>query len=201
MVNETDVVSSGGSSTPSSGRMGEVAGFVSSAMDAMTPGAVAGLAQTATNLVLLADRFATPEVTQLLDTVLEATPNLTKLVETVNQLSNSGTIDRLLELVSFVRAIQDSANAALVTTVLSQVTDLMYLADDVISSPAMTAVPGILQSLEETIEEEKHTSGSVTLRQIFKQVRDPNTLEAIHFMLAFVQKLAPALRPIEQTQK
>lgn len=196
MINATDVVASGDSATPSPGRMGEVAGLVSSAIDAMTPGAMAGLAETATNLVLLADRFATPEVTQLLDSVLEATPNLTKLIETVNQLSGNGTIDRLLELVSFVRAIQDSANSALVTTVLSKLTDVVYLADGVLSSPVMNAVPGVLQSLEETMAEEKQASGNATLRQVFKQIRDPNTLQAIHFMLTFLQKLAPALHQV-----
>lgn len=194
MTNATDTISSSGSTTASSGRMGEVAGFVSSAVDAMTPAAMAGLAQTATNLVLLADRFATPEVTDLLDTVLLATPNLTKLLDTVNQLASSGTIDRLLELVGFVRAIQDSANAALVTTVLSQVTDLVYLADDVVSSPVMKAIPGVLKSLDETIHEEQQHTGNIGLRQVVKQIRDPDTLVAVHFILAFAQRLAPALR-------
>jgi len=194
VLNITDTVQTVGTIPPSPGRMQEVAGFLTSAMDAMTPGAVAGLAHNATNLVLLADRFATPEVAQLLDTVLEATPNLTKLIETVNQLSDTGSIDRLLELLSFVRAIQDSANGALVTTVLSQITNIVYLADDVLSSPVMNAVPVMLQSLEETMKEEGRSSGNVTLRQIFKQVRDPKTLEGIHFMLAFVQRLVPNLK-------
>lgn len=169
-------------------------GLINAALDALTGDTVVHLTKSATDLFTLLNRFSSAEVQGLLDAVLSNAEALTETINTLGNLVENGSLTRIVELLDFVRAILDSANAALVSSVTARAVDLGLLADRVADSPLIKLVPGALDAMELAYRQVNETHSGVKLGEVFKLARDPKTLATLKFLLLFLQGMESRLR-------
>ncbi len=172
-----------------------IAGLINAALDALTGNTIGNLAKNVTGLVTLVDRFSTPEVQNLLEAVLNNTNAITETINTLGKLVENGSLSKITEILDFVRAILDSANGALVSSVAAKAVEMGSLLDQVAGSPVFQLVPGAIDAMEDAYRQVSVNTGGVKLREVLKLARDPQTLATLKFILLVLQGMEGTIRP------
>ena len=172
-----------------------IAGLINAALDALTGNTIGNLAKNVAGLVTLVDRFSTPEVQNLLEAVLNNTNAITETINTLGKLVENGSLSKITEILDFVRAILDSANGALVSSVAAKAVEMGSLLDQVAGSPVVQLVPGAIDAMESAYRQVSVNTDGVKLREILKLARDPQTLASVKFILLVLQGMEGTIRP------
>ena len=164
-----------------------VADLVNAAIDALTGASVENLAKNATGLISLVDRFNEPDVQKMIESVLNQAGAITETVNLLGSWVNNGSLARVSEMLDFIRAILDSANGALVSSVMSKAVEMGSLLDQVAGSSVIQLVPGAIDALEGAYRQTGANGEGAKLRDIIGLVRDPRTLSTLKMLLLFLQ--------------
>ncbi len=168
--------------------------LLSAAIDMMTGPTVANLAKNATSILTLAERFTAPEVNRLLEAVLNNAEALTTMVNALGKWVENGSLMRISEMLDFVRAILDSANGTLVSTIASKAVEMGSLVDQVATSPIIKIVPGAIHAMENAYQQVNANSQDVRLGEVIKLFRDPKTMTTLKFLLMTMREMEGSLR-------
>ncbi len=168
--------------------------LLSTAIDMMTGPAIINLAKNTMELLPLAERFSAPEVKQLLEAALNHAEALTTMINTLGKWVENGSLTRISEMLDFVRAILDSSNSALVSTVAAKAVEMGSLLDQVATSPIIKIAPGALRAMEQAYQQVNGDSQNVRLGEVIKLFRDPKTMTTLKFLLMTMKEMEGSLR-------
>ena len=168
--------------------------LLSAAIDAMTGPALTNLAKNATSILTLAERFTAPEVNRLLEAILNNAEALTTMINTLEKWVENGSLMRISEMLDFVRAILDSANGTLVSTIASKAVEMGSLFDQMATSPIMKMAPGAISAMENAYQQVNANSQDVRLGEVIKLFRDPKTMTTLKFLLMTMREMEGSLR-------
>lgn len=164
--------------------------LIDTLLEAFNSERIASLAKSANGLVALSDRFTSPEMGKLLETLMNNLGNLTTVINLLGKLIDEGALDKITGLLAFLGALLDSLNSSMVTSVMGYIMPLVPTLDKLVSSSVMDLVPSLVQAVDEAVKEAESQTGDVKLKEVIKLARDPQVIANLKFVLLIVQKLS-----------
>ncbi|AVX31653.1 Uncharacterized conserved protein YjgD, DUF1641 family [Carboxydocella thermautotrophica] len=175
------------------GKTNQLLGLINAAIDSMDASVVQNLVSTVVQIGEVADELNTPEMIELLREVQKAGKNLQSLIAEVNKLQESGAFDVLIELVGIVKSVKDSSTAGVVTDILKQVVELVSMLDQVLALGGGELLLGMINSLNEAIEENKNKQPKSMFAIIRQLNSDPDIKKSVNVLVSFLKKFSAHL--------
>ncbi|AVX21221.1 Uncharacterized conserved protein YjgD, DUF1641 family [Carboxydocella sporoproducens DSM 16521] len=175
------------------GKTNQLLGLINAAIDSMDASVVQNLVSTVVQIGEVADELNTPEMIELLREVQKAGKNLQSLIAEVNKLQESGAFDVLIELVGIVKSVKDSSTAGVVTDILKQVVELVSMLDQVLALGGGKLLLGMINSLNEAIEENKNKQPKSMFAIIRQLNSDPDIKKSVNVLVSFLKKFSAHL--------
>ncbi|GAW29266.1 DUF1641 domain-containing protein [Carboxydocella sp. ULO1] len=175
------------------GKTHQLLGLLNAAIDSMDASVVQNLVSTVVQIGEVADELNTPEMLELLREVQKAGKNLQSLIAEVNKLQESGAFEVLIELVGIVKSVKDSSTAGVVTDILKQVVELVSMLDQVLALGGGELLLGMINSLNEAIEENKNKQPKSMFAIIRQLNSDPDIKKSVNVLVSFLKKFSAHL--------
>lgn len=175
------------------GKTNQLLGLINAAIDSMDASVVQNLVSTVVQIGEVADELNTPEMIELLREVQKAGKNLQSLIAEVNKLQESGAFEVLIELVGIVKSVKDSSTAGVVTDILKQVVELVSMLDQVLALGGGELLLGMINSLNEAIEENKNKQPKSMFAIIRQLNSDPDIKKSVNVLVSFLKKFSAHL--------
>ncbi|HVJ49078.1 hypothetical protein [Desulfitobacterium sp.] len=172
------------------GKTGQLLGLINAGIDSMDASVVQNLVSTLVQIGEVADELNTPEMIDLLREVQKGGKNLQSLIAEVNKLQESGAFDVLFELVGMVKSVKDSSTAGVVTDILKQVVELVSMLDQVLALGGGELLLGMMNSLNEAIEENKDKQPKSMFAIIRQLNSDPDIKKSMNVLVSFLKKFS-----------
>ena len=137
------------------------------------------------------EQLERPEVVELLNELADSAPTITKLLRSVRVLVDDGSMDLIVELLGFVKAMRDSAGPGMMSSVAAQGVKIGLMVDDLLASSWIDGLPAILDGIETELAARRDLTEkdqTATLWQVIRLARDPQTLRAMHFLLSILKR-------------
>lgn len=175
------------------GKTNQLLGLINAAIDSMDASVVQNLVSTVVQIGEVADELNTPEMLELLREVQKAGKNLQSLIAEVNKLQESGAFEVLIGLVGIVKSVKDSSTAGVVTDILKQVVELVSMLDQVLALGGGELLLGMINSLNEAIEENKNKQPKSMFAIIRQLNSDPDIKKSVNVLVSFLKKFSAHL--------
>ncbi|GAW32043.1 DUF1641 domain-containing protein [Carboxydocella sp. JDF658] len=175
------------------GKTHQLLGLLNAAIDSMDASVVQNLVSTVVQIGEVADELNTPEMLELLREVQKAGKNLQSLIAEVNKLQESGAFEVLIELVGIVKSVKDSSTAGVVTDILKQVVELVSMLYQVLALGGGELLLGMINSLNEAIEENKNKQPKSMFAIIRQLNSDPDIKKSVNVLVSFLKKFSAHL--------
>lgn len=162
--------------------------FTEAAMASITGEMVQEMAEKAVKGVELADEILQPETIELLRYLPEVSKNLERILGEVKRLEETGVLSSLLDLAQFVVSAKKAITGDMLLDLTEKAVSGIELADSFVQKGTIDIADQFLTAYKEA-KEERQGKKPYTTMQLLKQMRQPETLEGLSFLITFVQKL------------
>ncbi|XJZ27986.1 hypothetical protein ACF5W4_04060 [Bacillota bacterium Lsc_1132] len=169
--------------------MEKIQSFTESVMPSFTGDMVQDIAEKAVKGIELADEILQPETLELLRVLPEVSKNLERTLLEIKRLEEGGVFSTLFDLAQLVSNAKNALTGDMIFDMTEKAIAGIELADNFVQKGTIDLANQALTAFEEAKTESKEKK-SMTKLQLWKQLNQRETMEAMSFFLTFLQKFS-----------
>lgn len=140
------------------------------------------------------DVLSSPEVLALLAQLRRSAPALTRALRRVEELSDSGALDTVMDLAEVVHAARQSLSDGMIARMAEGLRVLIEMADRLSVSGAPDRLPALLDTAAAARAEAAADRRPVGLLSLMAALREEEVQFVLRFMLALARRLPRAMQ-------
>lgn len=163
--------------------------FAESALPSFTGDMVQDMAEKAIKGVELADEILQPETLDLLRALPEVSKNLERTLLEIKKLEEGGVFTTLFNLAQLVSNAKNGMTGDMIMDIAEKAMAGVEMADGFVQKGAIDLATQAMTAFDDAKTERKGKKPFTKL-QLWKQINQPETMEAMSFMMTFLQKFS-----------
>ena len=173
--------------------------FTESVMPSITGDMIQEMAEKAVKGVELADEVLQPETIDLLCYLPEVSKNLERILGEVKKLEETGVLSSLFDIAQFAASAKKAITGDMILDMTEKAVSGIELADSFMQKGTIDIADQVLTAYEEAKAERKGKKPYTTM-QLFKQMKQPETMEGLGFLITFIQKFSTKMNSTKEKE-
>lgn len=160
----------------------------------VTPGMINRVAELTERAATAVDILASPDVLALLEQMRRSAPALTRTLQRLDQISQSGALDTVIDLADVAHAARVSMSDAMIARMANGMRVILELVDVLMASGVPDRAPSLLNAAMEARDAAAADKSFIGPFEFLSAPKEAELQFVLKFMLAFARRLPAAMQ-------